>query len=167
MRSIKLFAVVAGLATLGTALPVASAEKVPAICASRIYDYLKQPVTRFAIAFRQTEMIAEDAYARYRADLTAAAGAAGYDPANGSFTLHETLSSFPFLNRGRILEAVFVLCAAGREGANDCRRADYYLSDGVIDAQRLALILDDILKEGTPAMVDSCDFGQGDWSALD
>jgi hypothetical protein len=160
-------AAVAVSALIGSASPLASAERLSAICASRIYDYLRQPVERFTIDFRQTELIDDAAYARYRADLVAAAKTAGYDPAPGGFTLHETLSSFPFLNRGRILEAILVLCAPAGESTNRCRRADYYLYDGVIDAPRLALILEDILNQAAPAPVDSCDFGQGDWSALD
>jgi hypothetical protein len=164
---LKLVAVLAAAAYVGTALPVASADRVPALCASRIYDYLKQPVAHFAIAFRQTETIDDADYARYRSALVTAAGDAGYDPSDRGFTLHETLSSFPFLNRGLILDAVYVLCAAGGEWANDCRRGDYYLYDGAIDAERVALILDDILNQSQPAPIDSCDFGRGDWSALD
>ena len=157
---------IAVLTTLAPALPAISADGASAICASRIYDYVRRPVDRFAIDFRQTEMISDAVYARYRSELSAAASGLGYDPQDKTFTLHETLSSFPFLNRGLILEAVLVLCTAGGEPDNSCRRADYYVYDSFLDQERLSLILDDMLREPMPAPVDSCDFGQGDWAAL-
>ena len=167
MRRNRLGVMIAALVATTPALPSASADRVDAICASRIYDYLRQPVANFAIDFRPTDMIAKDAYARYRTDLEAAAAPFGYDPQDRSFTLHESLSSFPFLNRGLVLEAVLVLCAAGGEKDNLCRRADYYVYDGALDQARLSLILDDMLRQSVPAPVDSCDFGQCDWSAVD
>ena len=154
----------AACATILAASPVASAAP---ICASRIYDYLTKPVTEFAIDFHQNDLISDDLFARYRAELTAAGAAFGYDPAATGFTLHEGLSTFPFLFYGRILSVVFVLCEAGRERDNICRRADYYLLDGVIDADRLALLLADTIVNARPAPVASCDFGRGDWSDLD
>src|SRR4051794_10409611 len=98
-RGRRFAAVLAAVATLAPAVPARSADRVAAICASRIYDYVRQPVGKFAIDFRQTEMISDPAYARYRGDLAATAMAFGYDPQDKTFTLHETLSSFPFLNR--------------------------------------------------------------------
>ena len=167
MRRTKVGLLMVALAAMVPAVPSLSADRADAICVSRIYDYVRQPVTAFAIDFRPTEMISKDAYARYRAQLEGAAATYGYDPKDRSFTLHESLSSFPFLNRGLILEAVLVLCAAGGEKDNQCRRADYYVYDAMLDEGRLSLILDDILRQPVPAPVDSCDFGQGDWSALD
>jgi hypothetical protein len=160
-------AVVAVLATVVAAGPAVSVERDPAICASRIYDYLPKPVTAFRIDFRQTELVSNYVYDRYRSDLAAAALPFGYDEADTTFTLHETLSTFPFLNRGAVLDLIFVLCAAGQEWSNDCRRADYYLLDGRVDRPRLSLLLADTLLEPTPAPVDPCDFGKGSWSDLD
>ena len=167
MRNRKCAALVGVVAMITPALPVAAANRADAICASRIYDYLHQRVANFAIDFRQTEMISRDAYARYRADLEDAALPLGYDPQDRTFTLHESLSSFPFLNRGLILEDILVLCATGGEKDNRCRRADYYVYDGHLDPERLSLILEDMLLQTVPVPVDGCDFGQGDWSALD
>ena len=163
----RITAVVALLATVVSAAPAVSVERDAAICASRIYDYLQQPVTAFRIDFRQTELISNPVYDRYRSDLTTAALPFGYDETDTSFTLHETLSTFPFLNRGLVLDLIFVLCAAGQEWSNDCRRADYYLLDGRVDGLRLSLLLADTLLEPTPAPIDPCDFGKGGWSDLD
>jgi hypothetical protein len=158
--------VAAAVCAAASPVPLASADNA-VVCASRIYDYLRHPVTHFAIESRKTELISADAYARYRTDLLAAASGQGYDATDATFTLHETLSAFPFLNRGVIREVVFVLCAAGGERDNLCRRADYYVYDALVDTDRLSLMLADTLDEALPAPVDSCDFGQGDWSALD
>jgi hypothetical protein len=167
---VRRLATIVALALLAGAAPltsVASAERVAAICASRIYDYLRRPVDRFAIDFRQTPLISAGEYARYRADLETAAGPLGFDPVDMTFTLHESLSAFPFLNRGLIREVILVLCAGGREAENVCRRGDYYVYDAAIDVGRLALMLADIVAMAHPAPVDSCEFGQGDWSGLD
>src|SRR4051812_46674830 len=165
-RATRFAAAVAALAAFAPPVPATLADGASAICVSRIYDYVRRPVDRFAIDFRQSEMISDPVYARYRADLSAAASALGYDPHDNTFTLHETLSSFPFLNRGLILEAILVLCASGAEAQNQCRRGDYYVYDGLLDQERLSLILDDILRQPAPATVDSCDFGQGGWASL-
>ena len=142
-----------------------AAQRVPQICASRIYDFLKQPVTSFAIVSERSDLVSDDEYARYSGELTAAAAPLGYDPSATKFTLHEELSSFPFLNYGRVFSLVLVLCASGGEKANDCRRGEYYVDDRQLDPDRLSLILSDILTEPVPAPVDSCDFGLGDWPA--
>jgi hypothetical protein len=154
------------LAALLAATPVASLEKVDAICASRIYDFLERPVMHFTIDTGRTQLITPDQYARYWRDLAAAAAPLGYDPADMSNTLHESLSAFPFLNRGIIREVIFVLCAAGGERDTICRRADYYIYDASIDSDRLSLMLMDILEIDAPAFIDACDFGKASWSEL-
>ena len=71
-RTVKgLIAVSAALAAQSpsTAMP----DKVGAICVSRIYDYLTQPVTAFAIDFHQTELISDGEYATARRRLFDAA----------------------------------------------------------------------------------------------
>jgi len=162
----KTAAVVAAAAVLALPFSSLAADRVPQICASRIYDLLPQPVTKFAIDSVRSDLISDDVYALYQADLKTAAAPLGYDPAATGFTLHETLSTFPFLYYGRVLSLVFVLCATGREKDNDCRHAEYYIDDSVITPERLSLILADTLSETVPAPVDSCDFGLGDWAAV-
>src|SRR5689334_12249768 len=132
MRIRKLSAWAAVLAVLGTQHAALAVDKVGAICVSRIYDFLQKPVTAFAIDFHQTELIADGEYASYKAMLTSVAAPLGYDAANRAFTLHETLTAFPFLYYGTIYAVVLVLCSTGGEKANDCRRADYYVRDHVL-----------------------------------
>ena len=162
--------IVAGAAlALASAIPVsgaASADKVPQICVSRIYDYVGHPVAHFAIDFRQSDLVSGGDYATYQAQLIAAATPLGYDPSDTTFTLHELYSTFPFLYYGEVSSLVLVLCATGHEKDNECRRGEYYIDDRTLNVDRLSLILSDLLAEPTPAPVDSCDFGLGDWSAV-
>ncbi len=167
MRRVAALIALVALSLNAVSAPAAAAEKIGALCASRIYDFLHWPVGHFAIDSGRTQLISPAEYARYKQQLEDAAEPLGFDPVSTAFTLHESLSAFPFLNRGIIREVILVLCAAGLEKDNICRRADYYLYDAVIDPDRLADILSDILRMPQPAPVDACDFGQGDWAALE